>query len=94
MLQELQIGDTGRGSYHRKGGDAMSDMQHSAGLQRTTLTDIDIPFGRLIMIFIKFTLAAIPATIILMIIFMLLGFVLTMIFGPGFMGPGPGPGVF
>jgi hypothetical protein len=33
----------------------MSDMQHSAGTQRTTLSDIDIPFGRLIVIFIKFS---------------------------------------
>jgi hypothetical protein len=75
----------------------MSDMQHSSGLQRTTLTNIDIPFGRLIMIFIKFGLAASPAAIVISIIFMLLAFVLAAIFGPGFfnmMGPGPGPGVF
>ena len=75
----------------------MSDMQHSSGLQRTTLTDIDIPFGRLIVIFIKFGLAAIPAAIVISIIFMLIGIVLAAIFGPGFygmMGPGPGPGVF
>jgi len=77
----------------------MSDMQHSSGLQRTTLTDIDIPFGRLIVIFIKFGLAAIPAAIVLSIIFMLIGIVLAAIFGPGFFnmmgpGPGPGPGVF
>jgi len=70
----------------------MSDMQHSSGMQRTTLTDIDIPFGRLIMIFIKFGLAAIPAAIVLSIIFTLIVMVLAAIFGPGFygmMGPRP-----
>jgi hypothetical protein len=77
----------------------MSDMQHSAGQQRTTLTDIDIPFGRLIVIFIKFGLAAIPAAIVISIIFMLIGIVISALFGPGFFnmmgpGPGPGPGVF
>jgi hypothetical protein len=73
----------------------MSDMQHSAGMQRTTLTDIDISFGRLIMIFIKFGLAAIPAAIVITIIFMLIGLVLSAIFGPGFfvMMQGRGPGI-
>jgi hypothetical protein len=82
-----------RGFYHRHGGDAMSEMQ--PGMQRTTLTDIDIPFGRLIVIFIKFGLAAIPAAIVLGIIFMLISVVLAAILGPGFygmMGPGGGPG--
>jgi hypothetical protein len=75
----------------------MSDMQHSAGTQRTTLADIDISFGRLIVIFIKFGLAAIPAAIVLAIIFMLISLVLAAILGPGFYGmmsPGGGPGGF
>jgi hypothetical protein len=72
----------------------MSEMQHSGGMQRTTLTDIDIPFGRLIVIFIKFGLAAIPAAIVLSILFMLVGILLAAILGPGFfdmqLGPGDG----
>jgi hypothetical protein len=32
---------------------------------RTTLTDIDIPFGRMIMIIFKFMLASIPAVLLL-----------------------------
>jgi hypothetical protein len=73
----------------------MSDTQHSAGMQRMTLTNIDISFGRLIMIFIKFGLAAIPAAIVLTIIFMLIGMVLAAILGPGFfqMQLGPGDGI-
>ena len=31
---------------------------------RTTITDIDIPFGRLVMFMVKASLAAIPAAII------------------------------
>jgi len=72
----------------------MSEMQHPADMQRTTLTDINIPFGRLIVIFIKFGLAAIPAAIVLSILFMLVGFLLAAILGPGFfdmqLGPGDG----
>lgn len=71
----------------------MSDMQQSAGTQRTVLIDVDIPFGRLIMIFIKIGLAAIPAAIVVSIIFMLIGFILSAIFGNayyfGMMGRGP-----
>lgn len=55
----------------------MTDTQHSSG-QRTVLTDIDIPFGRLIGILIKWGLAAIPAAIIVSIIF---GIVMAIIFG-------------
>lgn len=70
----------------------MSDTQQPAGLQRTIVTDIDISFGRLIVIFIKFGLAAIPAAIVLSFIVTLIGFILTAIFGPGYffmMGRGP-----
>lgn len=55
----------------------MTDMQHT-GSQRTVLVDIDIPFGRLIGIFIKWGLAAIPAAIIVSIIFAI---VMAIIFG-------------
>lgn len=70
----------------------MSDLQQSAGAQRTVLIDVDIPFGRLIMIFIKFSLAAIPAAIVVSVIFMLIGVILSAIFGGGYfamMGHGP-----
>ena len=59
-------------------------------MQRTVVTDIDITFGRLIMIFIKFGLAAIPAAIIVSIVVSLVGFALSAIFGTGFMTMGPG----
>ena len=39
---------------------------------RISVVDIDIPFGRLVMIFIKWGIAAIPATIALSVIFSLL----------------------
>ena len=70
----------------------MSDRSQSSDAQRTVLNNIDIPFGRLIMIFIKFGLAAVPAAIVVSIIFMLISFVVTAIFGTGhFMTMGRGP---
>ena len=39
--------------------------------ERVTLVDIDIPFGRMVAIIIKWSLASIPAMIILWILFML-----------------------
>lgn len=48
---------------------------------RVTLTDIDIPFGRLVVIFIKWGLAAIPAAIIISLIISLLMFVFAGLFG-------------
>jgi hypothetical protein len=74
----------------------MTDRQQGTANQRTVLTDIEIPFGRLIVIFIKFGLASIPAAIVLMIIFMVIGLILTAIFGVGFMtmwGPRVGTGI-
>ncbi len=47
------------------------------GDRQITITDIDIPFGRLVTIFIKCALAAIPAAIAVSII---MG-ILMMIFG-------------
>lgn len=35
---------------------------------RTTLTDIDIPFGRIVVIMLKFMLAAIPAALLFYLI--------------------------
>lgn len=49
--------------------------------QRTVLTDIDIPFGRLVAFFVKATLAAIPAFFIVWIIIMIFWMVVAAIFG-------------
>ncbi len=48
---------------------------------RTTITDIDIPFGRLVVIFIKWGLAAIPAAIIISLVMSALMFVFAGLFG-------------
>lgn len=63
----------------------MSDPTASAP-SRVTVTNIDIPFTRLVAFFVKASLAAIPAAIILMLIFAVVGLVLGAIFGggPGF----------
>jgi hypothetical protein len=53
--------------------------------ERVTITDIDIPFGRLVAIFIKWALAAIPATIIVTLILMVVMGILGAIFGLGWM---------
>ena len=53
--------------------------------QRIVITDIDIPFWRLVMIFIKWTFAAIPAAIIVTIIMMLLSGIIALIFGLSWM---------
>jgi hypothetical protein len=47
--------------------------------QHIVITDIHIPFWRLVGIFVKWALAAIPATIIVVIIFMIVGFVIAAI---------------
>jgi hypothetical protein len=49
--------------------------------QHVVVTDIHIPFWRLVGIFVKWALAAIPATIVLMIIFMVIGVVIVLIAG-------------
>lgn len=60
----------------------MSDQDN-----RITLTDIDISFARLVMLFVKFGLAAIPAAIIVSLIMMVVFAVLGALFGGvGFMG--------
>ena len=56
----------------------MPEPQH-----RITLSDIDIPFSRLVAFFVKASLAAIPAAIIVWIVLVLLWLVLAAIVGPG-----------
>ena len=48
-----------------------------------TISDIDIPFGRLVMFFVKAALAAIPATIIVWFIMAFLAMIFSAIFGFG-----------
>jgi hypothetical protein len=57
----------------------MSDSQY--GGQRVTLSDVDIPFGRLIGILIKWGLAAIPAAIIVSIVFSIIMAIIFAILG-------------
>ena len=49
---------------------------------RTTITDIDIPFGRMVMIILKFMLAAIPAVLLFYAVIM----GIMLIFGLGLGG--------
>jgi len=56
-----------------------------APVERIVITDIDIPFGRLVAIFIKWALAAIPATIIVTLILLVIMGVFGAIFGLGWM---------
>ncbi|HET9903448.1 MAG TPA: hypothetical protein VFQ27_07095 [Xanthobacteraceae bacterium] len=51
--------------------------------QRTILTDIDVPFTRLVGFFVKAALAAIPAAIIVWLILMAVGLALGALFGFG-----------
>jgi hypothetical protein len=53
------------------------DMQD----RHVTITDIDIPFWRLVAIFIKFALAAIPAYIVVGLIILVVVGILSVIFG-------------
>ncbi|MYZ46743.1 hypothetical protein [Propylenella binzhouense] len=49
--------------------------------RRVTITDVDIPFWRLVAIFIKFTLAAIPAYFVVLLIIMLIAAMFSTLFG-------------
>ncbi|MBD8891371.1 hypothetical protein [Roseibium litorale] len=61
---------------------------------KSVLVDIDIPFARLVMIMIKFSLAAIPAMIvvwlIMAVIMLLFGGLFGGLMGGGFMHMRPG----
>ena len=50
-------------------------------IQRVVITDLRIPFLRLVMFFVKATLAAIPAAIIVTLVIMLIAAVLALAFG-------------
>jgi hypothetical protein len=63
----------------------MSTQQTTGPVGRTVITDIDIPFWRLVAILIKWTFAAIPAAIIVWLIMMIIVAVIGSIFGLGWM---------
>jgi hypothetical protein len=50
-------------------------------VQQTVITDIQIPFGRLVVLIIKYLFAAIPALIIFWIFMLIVGLILSAIFG-------------
>lgn len=54
-------------------------MQPPAAPHRVAIADIQIPFWRLVVIMVKWTLAAIPATIIIILVFALVSFVIGML---------------
>jgi hypothetical protein len=54
--------------------------QPPVGPHRVAIADIDIPFWRIVAILIKWTIAAIPAAIIVSIIFGLIAIALSTIF--------------
>ncbi len=56
----------------------MPEPQH-----RITISDIDIPFSRLVAFFVKASLAAIPAAIIVGFVIALFWLALAAIVGPG-----------
>jgi len=65
----------------------MSDTAASQpALSRVSLTSVDVPFGRLVLFFVKAGLAAIPAMIILMLTIGAVGAVLRGLFRIGFWG--------
>jgi len=51
----------------------------------SVVTDIDIPFLRMVMIFVKVYLAMIPALILVGLVFVVIGFTLGGVFGLGSM---------
>lgn len=55
-------------------------VQPPAAPHRVAIADIDIPFWRMVAIMIKWSLAAIPAFIVISIIFAIIGGILSAIF--------------
>jgi hypothetical protein len=62
------------------GGDQSMSVQPPAAPHRVAIADIDIPFWRMVAIMIKWSLAAIPAVIVISIIFSIIGAVFGGIF--------------
>lgn len=54
---------------------------HGVGETPVTITNVDIPFGRLVMIILKVMLASIPAMIVFYAIFFAIAMVIVLILG-------------
>jgi hypothetical protein len=65
-------------------------MTNGAG-NLVTIRDIDVPFWRIVLIMIKWSIAAIPATIILVLIWGLTMVLFAALFGPHAPMHAPGP---
>jgi hypothetical protein len=66
-----------------RGDHSMTTVPTSVPPQRFVISDIDIPFWRLVAILIKWALAAIPAAIVVTIIVMVIMGMLGLLFGMG-----------
>lgn len=55
-------------------------VQPPAAPHRVSIADIDIPFWRMVVVIIKWTLAAIPAVIIISVVFGIIGALLGGVF--------------
>ena len=53
--------------------------------QRIVISDVDIPFWRLVTIFINWTVAAIPAVIVVTILMVVVTGIISTLFGLGWM---------
>lgn len=58
-----------------------SPVSTSSHQTRTTITDIDIPFGRLVMIMLKMMLASIPAIMLMYAVMFVIFMVMMLVFG-------------
>jgi len=63
----------------------MTNVPTSVPPQRFVLSDVDIPFWRLVVILIKWSFAAIPAAIVVMIVISIALGMLGMLFGMGWL---------
>ena len=63
----------------------MTVQQTTGPVERTVITDVDIPFWRLVTIIIKWSFASIPALIIVWLILMVIGGIFAAIFGTSWM---------
>ena len=63
----------------------MTVQQTTGPVERTVITDVDIPFWRLVTIIIKWSLASIPALIIVWLILMVIGGIFAALFGTSWM---------
>jgi hypothetical protein len=66
-------------------GGLLMSVQPPVAPHRVAIADLDIPFWRMVAIMIKWTFAAIPAVIIVSLIFGIIGAVFGALFG-GMMG--------